>query len=100
MIGRTGTDGVVVFQVKQPVPPRVDVLDLQAYPCSRPEDFSTKDILERGIVAHVPPSPFKKVAKWCPANSQAPQPQRQPGEVIFFIHPLNRWQYSWYDLWR
>jgi hypothetical protein len=100
LVGRTAADGIVVFQVKQPVPPRVDIVDLQAYPCSIPEDFSTKEVLEQGVVAHVPPTRFRKIDKWCGVDPQAPDPQKQPAEVTFFIHPLNRLQYAWYDLWK
>jgi len=100
MIGRTGSDGVVVFEVKQPIPPLMDVLDWWAYPCSRPETYSTQAVLEDGEVAHWPSTGIKKADKWCTADSQAPQPQRQPGKVIFFVHPLNRFQYAWYDTWK
>lgn len=100
MVGRTTADGVATFQVRQPLPPLVDVVDLQAYPCSHPEEFSTREILEQGVVAQVLRSQFKKVEKWCAPDPQAPQPQRQLGQVEFFVHPLNRWQYAWYDTWR
>lgn len=102
MVGRTAVDGVAVFRLRQPVPPRFEIQDLQAYPCSHPEDFSTKEAVEQGVIARVPISifKFKKVEQWCAADSSAPPPQGQPGEVTFYIHPLNRWQYAWYDIWK
>jgi hypothetical protein len=97
--GRTGPDGVVVLEVKPPVPPRMDVFVWWAYPCSIPEDFSTQEVLGDGVVAHWPLTGIKKADKWCTADSQAPQSQRQPGKVIFFIHPMNRFVWAWYDAW-
>jgi hypothetical protein len=99
MKGRTGSDGVLVLEVKQPVPPRMDVFVWWAYPCSFPEDFSTQEVLKEGMVGHWPPSRFKKAEKWCTADSDAPLPQRRPGEVIFFIHPMNWFVWVWYDTW-
>jgi len=98
--GRTGSDGVVAFEVKWPVPPRMDVFIWWVYPCSGGEDFSTQEVLGGGLVAHWTPSPFKKVERWCTAGSQAPQQYSQPGKLIIFVHPMNRFVWSWYDMWR
>jgi hypothetical protein len=98
MIGRTGSDGVVVFEVKLPITPMMDVVDWWAYPCSNPEVYSTQTVFQDGVVAHWRSTGIGKADRWCTADSQAPLPQKQPGKVIFFVHPLNR--YAWYDLWK
>ena len=100
MIGRTDSDGNVVFEVKQPIPPMMDVVDWWAYPCSNPAVYSTQTVFQDGVVAHWPSTGISKADKWCTSDSQAPLPQKQPGKVIFFVHPLNRFQYAWYDLWK
>lgn len=98
MTGNSGSDGVTVFVVKQPVPPRMNVVDLDAYPCSRPEDFPTQEVLANGVVARWTSSGIQKADKWCTADPIAGQPQKRPGEVVFFVHPLNVWQNFWYTL--
>ena len=98
MIGHSGPDGVVVFEVKRPMPPRMEIVDLAGYPCSRPEDFVTREILENGVVAHWPRSGIPKADEWCTPGPQAAQPQQKPEEVVFFVHPLNWWQNFWYTL--
>lgn len=98
MIGHSGPDGVVVFEVKRPIPPRMEIVDLAGYPCSRPEDFVTREILENGVVAHWPRRGIPKADEWCTPGPQAAQPQQKPGEVVFFVHPLNWWQNFWYTL--
>jgi len=100
MVGRTGSDGVVVFDVNQPIPPLMDVFVWWAYPCSRPEVYSTPAVLENGVVARWPPTGVKKADKWCTADPQAPRPQEQPGKVVFLVHPMNRFVWDWYDTWK
>lgn len=100
MIGRTGSDGVADFQFKGPAPPRISVFVWWVYPCSTSQDFLTQTILKDGVVAYWTHSGIKKSDRWCTADSQASQPQRQPGRVVVFIHPLNRFQYAWYDTWK
>jgi hypothetical protein len=100
MTGRTGIDGVVVFEIKQSVPPRIDVGDLSGYPCWFPEYIATKEVFERGVVLHWRPSGIKKADKWCTPDSQAHEPQQKPGAVVLFVHPLNAWQNYWYTLLR
>jgi hypothetical protein len=98
MTANTGSDGVAVFLVKQPIPPRLGIVDLEGYPCSRPEDFPTQEILENGVVASWPPSGIQKTDQWCTPGPQAAQPQKRAGEVVFFVHPLNMWQNFWFTL--
>jgi len=98
MTGYTGPDGIAVFSVKQPVPPLMDVMDLAAYPCSFPEAFQMEAILENGVVASWPLSGIQKAERWCTPDSGAAEPQKRPGEVVFFVHPLNLWQNFWYTL--
>jgi hypothetical protein len=96
--GRTGPDGVMALQVKQPIPPRMDVFILFVFPCSDTEDFSTQEVLGDGLVAHWTPRSFKKVEKWCTADSKAPQLERQPGKLILFVHPMNPFVWIWYGM--
>jgi hypothetical protein len=98
MVGRTGPDGMVAFEVKEPVPPVVDIGDLASYPCSQPESFPTHDIMDSGVVARWPPSGFRKADRWCTPNPGVAQPTPKPGEVVFFVHPLNVWENFWYTL--
>jgi hypothetical protein len=100
LIGKTGSNGVVAFDLKQPVPPQVDIVDLSGYPCSSPEAFQTREILERGVVGNWPHSGIKKADKWCTANPNTPPVEKQPSQVVFYVHPLNPWQNYWYTLLR
>jgi hypothetical protein len=99
LIGRTAADGVVVFRIKQPIPPRIAMQDFWAYNCAIPREFATQEVLDHGVVAAWPHSAIKKADKWCTADSNASQPQQRPGEITFFVHPLNRLEYAWYSLW-
>jgi hypothetical protein len=98
--GRTASDGVVVFEIKQPIRPVMDVFVWWAFPCSRPEAYSTQTVIEDGVIAQWPPTGIKKLDEWCTANSQATRFQRQPGKVIFMVHPMNRFVWAWYDTWK
>jgi hypothetical protein len=98
MVGNTGPDGMVAFEVKEPVPPVVDIVDLAGYPCSRPEVFPTHDIIESGVAARWPPSSVRKADQWCTPNPGVAQPTPRPGEAVFFVHPLNMWENFWYTL--
>jgi hypothetical protein len=98
LTGKTGADGVVVFEIKQPVPPSIDIVDLTGCPCTFPEEFPTQEILQNGVVGRRPTSGMRKVNQWCNPNPNAAQPQQRPGEVVFFIHPLNAWQNFWFQL--
>jgi hypothetical protein len=88
LIEPTHADGVVVFRIKQPVPPRIDIVDLKGYPCSFPEEFSTEEIVQKGIIARWSSTGVQKADEWCTPDSNATQPQATPGEVVFFVHPL------------
>jgi hypothetical protein len=44
----TGENGIVVFQIKTPIPPQVGV-SIKS-PCTRQEVFDTSDVLQQGIV--------------------------------------------------
>lgn len=99
LIGHTAADGVVVFRIKQPIPPRISVQDFWAYNCAIPREFATQDVLDRGVVAGWPHSGSKKADKWCIADSNGSQQQRRPGEITIFVHPLNRFEYAWYSVW-
>jgi hypothetical protein len=98
LVGRTRSDGVVVFRVEEPVPPFIDIVDLKGYQCSNVGMFATVDVLRRGVVS--PPwapkgkqSPgLRKVDQFCTPDPSAAQPDATPGEVVFYVHPLTLWQ--------
>lgn len=99
-VGHTGSDGVVTFDLNEPIPPFIDVFFWYAYPCSDKEVYSTRSILDGGVVATWHLTGYKKADKWCAADSQAPQLQEQPGKLVMFVHPMNRFVWSWYDTFR
>jgi hypothetical protein len=100
MTAITGPDGVAVFQLKQPILPRVDILDPAGYPCSQPRDFPTQEILDNGVVARWPDIGVQKLDQWCTPDVQAAPPQQKPGEVAFFVHPFSVLENFWYTLQR
>ena len=98
--GSTDSDGIVIFDVNQPIPPVMNVFVWWAYPCSSPEAYSTLAVLKDGIVARWPLTGIKKSDNWCTANPKAPLPQQQPGKVVFFVHPMNRLAWAWHETWK
>ena len=99
-VGHTGSDGVAAFDVDEPIPPFIDVFLWYGYTCSDKEVYSIRSILGDGVVANWRLSGYKKADKWCTADSQAPRPQEQPGKIVIFVHPMNRFVWSWYDTFR
>ena len=92
-VGRTQSDRVAVFRVKQPVPALVNIQDLNGYTCSDPELFPTRDVMQSGAVAPWTPMgkqypDMQKADDWCTPDPNAPQHQATPGELVFFVHPL------------
>ena len=71
-----------------PFPPRIGVEDLNGYPCNAHEDFPTRDVLEKGVVAPWEVTGIQKADEWCVPDPNAPEPRAIPGEVVFFVHPL------------
>jgi hypothetical protein len=98
MTAYTGPGGILMFSVKKPIPPLMNIADLAAYPCSRAESFPTQEILENGVIASWPPNGIQKADHWCTPDPHVTEPQKRPGEVVFFVHPLNVWQNFWYTL--
>ncbi len=98
-IGHTGSDGVVTFEVNEPIPPYISVFPWYAYTCSNTDTgaYSTRSILDDGILASWRLTGNKKADKWCAADSNVPQLPKQPGKVIVFVHPMNRFVWSWHD---
>jgi hypothetical protein len=99
LIRHTAADGIVIFPIKEPIPPSIAVQDFWAYNCNT-EFFSTQEVLDHGIITHWPHSGIKKADKFCTPNPDASQLQQRPGEITFFVHPLNRFEYAWYSLWK
>lgn len=99
LIGHTAADGFVTFPIKEPIPPSIAVQDFWAYNCAT-EVFSTQEVLDHGIVSVWPHTASKKANKWCTADRNAPEPHPTPGEITFFVHPMNRVEYAWYSLWK
>ena len=93
-VGHTGSDGVAAFEVDEPIPPFIDVFLWYGYTCSDKEVCSTRSILDDGVVASWRFTGYKKADKWCTADSQTPRPQEQPGKIVIFVHPMNRFVWS------
>jgi hypothetical protein len=98
--GHTGKDGVATFHIDQPISPRLSIFVWYGVACFRPEDFPTNQILDRGIVAGWAATGFSKVDGQCSAEANAIQPAQSPGEVVIYVHPQNRFVWSWEDTWR
>jgi hypothetical protein len=89
-IGKTGSDGVVVLNLKQPIPPRMGVGVWGVYLCTTQPNFPTQAILQDGVITswkfgHGGDGKDKR----CTAKSKAPQPQREPGRIILFGQTMN-----------
>ena len=98
-VGRTGSDGVVAFDVDS-AHPSIDVFVWFVFACSDTGEYSTRTVLDDGVVSRWSLSGFKKTDKWCTADSQAPRQQKQPGKLVLLVHPMNRFVWSWYDTFR
>jgi hypothetical protein len=98
MVGHTGSDGDATFEVGQHVPPKIYVFLWFSYVCSDTGVYSTRSVLQDGVVASWHLTGNKKADKWCAADSQTPRPEVQPGKIIIFVHPMNRLVWSWYDM--
>jgi hypothetical protein len=98
-VGRTDSDGVVAFDVDS-AHHSIDVFVWFVFPCSDTEEYSTRTVLDDGVVSRWSLGSFKKTDKWCTADSQSPRLQKQPGKLILLVHPMNRFVWSWYDVFR
>ena len=96
MTSKTGNDGVAVFVLKQPVLPLMIVFIRWTAPCSSSRTYSTKEILEDGVVGAWRTTGPKNADDWCTTDPQAPQAQKQPGTLVLPVHPMNRLVYLWY----
>ena len=96
-VGRTQSNGVAIFRVKEPVPPFVDIVDLNGYTCSEGEVFPTRDVIQNGVVAPlwIPKGMkypnLKKADQWCTPDPEAARPQTSAGEIVFLVHRLSLW---------
>ncbi len=82
---RTDKAGEVEFHVRAEAAPKVIVTPLNDYSCAKYDQFTTAEILERGI-----PRNYSDESYCGPRAVVLPNPQ--PGEVIFPVHELNLWQ--------
>jgi hypothetical protein len=98
--GRTGKDGVATFNIGQPISPRFSIFVWYGIACFRKDDFSTKQILDQGIVAGWADTGISKLDGWCAAEANATRPVQSPGEAVIFVHPQNRFVWAWEDTWR
>ena len=85
LIRSTDKDGRAVFQIKEPLPPKVslDTNSLPDWNCSATWALSTNEILQHGIVGQYTFDP-----KWCKKNSSLPAASPVPGEVVIYVHQL------------
>ncbi len=85
LIGSTDKDGRAVFQVKEPLPPKVSV-DTNSMPdwnCSATWGLSTSEILQHGIVGQYTLDP-----RWCKKKRSLPAASPVPREVVIYVHQL------------
>ena len=99
-VGHTGSDGVVTFVAVEPIPSNIAVFLPYVYTCSPTGTYSTRSVIDDGVLSTWPLTGNKKADEWCTADSQAPQQQAQPGEIVIFAHPMNRFVWSWHDTFR
>src|SRR5229473_3934465 len=83
LTGKTGKDGIAVFQFGQSPPPRMWVdLRIGDWACASTGEFATSELLQNGIGAH-----FAADANLCKSQPAA-FPEPQPGEIIVVIRHL------------
>jgi len=85
LIRSTDTDGMAVFQVKEPLPPKVsvDTNSLADWNCSATSGLSTSEILQHGIVGQYTLDP-----RWCRKKHSLPDASPVPGEIVIYVHQL------------
>jgi len=91
MTSKSGADGIAVFRFIAAPPPVVSVVALDDYECSKEVDFSTAEILQRGIAGEYADDNICKphvLSAWIP----------KPGQIVFPIHRLNILQRIWRGL--
>lgn len=92
MAGSTDSDGVVIVNVNDPVPPKITVGELSDYACSAPEFFPTSEILKTGVIAG------RIADKQCVPRPDAPALKANVTELVVTVHRPNRWQNFWYRI--
>jgi len=86
LAGKTGRDGIAIFQMKQTPPPKMWVdLGIGDWACTSRGDFVPSDLLQRGIAVTFEADPH--LCKSPPATFPSPQ----PGEMVLPIRRLNLW---------
>ena len=84
LIQSTSSDGGAIFNVKEPLPPKmtIDTDSLQDWNCAATWRVATSEILQRGIVGQYTPDAECSEKKSPPATSPT------PGEVVIYVHQL------------
>jgi hypothetical protein len=85
LIRSTDEDGRAVFQVKEPLPPKVsvDTNSLADWNCSAAWGLSTSEILQHGIVGQ-----YTLDTRWCKKKRSPPVASPVPGEVVIYVRQL------------
>jgi hypothetical protein len=79
----TGENGIVVFQIKAPLPPQVGV-SIKS-PCTRREVFDTSEMLQQGTIGDH--ADFESCKSPTSRTVVA-----QPGQIVIYIHLPTVWQ--------
>ena len=84
LVANTGNDGRAVFQVKEPLPPKmmIDTDSLPDWNCSSTWQLATSEILQRGIVGQ------NNSDAECSKKHSPPAMSPTPGEVVIYVHQL------------
>ncbi len=90
----------MTFAVVQPALAYLAVEVQWAYPCESVPSYPTNKVTHDGVMTRWTTDASKKQNKWCTANTQAPEPQKRPGTIVFLVHPTNRFVWAWYDTWQ
>jgi len=85
LVANTGNDGRAIFQVKEPLPPKmmIDSASLADWNCSATWQLATSGILEHGIVGQYTLDP-----RWCKKKRSLPTASPVPGEIVIYVHQL------------
>lgn len=87
LFAKTDRQGIAVFLLTKPLPPSLWVLpehSLADWSCTQTQQFSTPEVLQRGLVGAFENHPFCK-------NHTTISPVMHPGEVLVYLRRLSGW---------
>jgi hypothetical protein len=87
LLAKTGRDGIAVFRITKPLPPRIWVSpehSMGDWSCTATQDFRTSDVFRVGVVGAFENHPLCKHHTTLSATAE-------PGEVVVYLRHLNGW---------